>query len=554
MAIDPQRPRRGRAGRSARRWKVLTIASLAVAVQSMPTPSAAQASAPGNAGIPRDPWRFTPSIGLDETWSDNINLAPRGSEQSDFVTTISPALRVTRFGPRVTASFNYNPQLLYYARGTNGTQLRNYLDGSLSATVVDNLLFFDALTSISQSNISPYGTLAANSVNASGNRAETRTYSLGPTLRSRFGNDFSYSAAYRFSGTTSDNSAYAANHTNSLVAQFESGTSLRNFGYGADISRIEQSYGRAGDVVQETVGTTLTYVLSPTFRLRGRIGYDRNSYPTSSQADLKGASYSGGFDWTPSQHTALNAQVGHRYFGPTANITFRETTSRFAVTARYSRDQTTSTGAGLALVANPNYVLVDQFLRPTIPDPVLRAIAVASALQQAGLSTSPFQTTDFLSNQLFLQKVAQASVGFFGLRNTVTLDASRSETRALSNINVGFDVFDQSQQYRTTSYTASLSHRLGPRTTANVSASKVHNQAVIGFGDTRQRVFSVGASRQIQKNLSANVSYRNTRQTGSGIVSNAFNTPGGNFNTGSGNFFSNGYTENAVYGSLRLSF
>ena len=525
-------------------WKRVTIATVAVVVQCSPGVSHAQAL--GNGGAARDPWRFTPSLSVDETWSDNINLAPSGAERSDFVTTVSPALRLTRVGPRFTVNFDYSPQFLYYARGSNGSTVRNYLDAVANGTLIDNLLFFDAAVAVAQSNVSPFGTLAADQVNGTGNRAETRTYSFGPTLRSHSGSDFTYSAGYHFTGSTSNNDAYAANHTSQVFGQFESGTSFRNLGYGADASRVVQSYGAAGEIVQETGGVTLTYVLLPTLHLRGRVGYDRNSYPTTGQPDLKGPSYSGGFDYAPSQHTQLNVQVGHRYFGPTANISLRETTTQFAVTALYSRDQTTSSGNGLGLVADPNYTLVDQYYRATITDPVLRAAAVQTALQQAGLSTSQFAAATFLSNQLYLQKTAELSVAAFGRTNTVTFEAVRAESQALSSIAAGLDVFNQAQRFRSTSFSANWNHRLGPRTNVNATASRVHNQAVVGVGDTQQRTFTASINRQISRYLSGTLSYRNTHQTGS----SQNNGP----DASSGNFYGGSYTENAVYGSLRLTF
>ena len=506
----------------------------------------AQVPSAQSGGAPRDPWRLVPSISVDETWSDNINLAPAGAETSDFVTTISPGLRLTRFGPRLTVNFNYNPQFLYYARGTGGSQIRNYLDASVTGSVIENFLFFDALVSVSQGNVSPFGTLAANTVNNSGNRAETRSYSLGPSIRSRVGSDLTYAAGYRFTGSTSNNDAYSASHTSTLYAQFESGTSFRNFGYGADISRSDQSFGELNSIVQETVGTTLTYAVTPAFRLRGRIGYDRNSYPTTGQPDLKGASYSGGFDWQPSRHTQVNAQVGHRYFGPTANISVRETIDRVSISARYSRDQTTSAASGLGLVADPNYALLDQIFRTAIPDTGQRSLAVVNALRQAGLPTSQFTTTSFLSNQLYLQKTLQLSIGLRGLRNTVSLTGSSSESQTLSAIDTGFDVFNQAQRFRTTTYSGTWSYRLGPRTNVYATVTKTRNSAIVGNGDTRQRQLVASVNRQIGRHLDGSVSYRNTVQTGDG-QNNTINP----FNN---NFYSGSYRENAVYGSLRLTF
>ena len=591
MVIEHQRRRRGCAGsfhRSRKRHSPFVLTAFAVVAQGLCGVAVAQVSAdsltsapiagepsipgagiaatgptgiarPGNGGAPRDPWRFVPSIEVDETYSDNINLQPAGAERSDLVTSVTPSLRVTRYGPRLTATFDYSPQLLFYARGTNGTQVRNYLDASFDAALIPNFLFFDAQVAIAQTNVSPFGTQAANTVNGNANRAETRTYALGPSLRSRFGNDLSYSAGYRYTGSTANNDAYSTNHTNVVYAQFQSGTSYRNLGYGLDASRSEQSYGRLGSIVEETAGLTPTYVVTSTFQLRGRIGYDRNSYPTTGQPDLKGPSYSGGFDWHPSQHTQLDVQVGHRYFGPSANITLRETTSKIAVTALYSRDQTTSSNSGLGLVADPRYAILDQYFRGTITDPALRAQAVSGVLQQAGLSTSQFTQSAFLSNQLYLQKLAQISVALLGLRNTVTFDASRNESRALSNLQTDFDIFDQAQQFRQTVFDVNWSYRVGPQTTANLFASHSRTEALeSSSGSTRQRIVGVSVSRQLQRHLSGTLLVRNTRQTADTPNNGANNGANNNVNTAFGNSFGNfyggNYRENEVLGSLRLTF
>lgn len=520
-------------------WKLLTIAAVAVAVQALPRDVRAQAQAAGNGGAPRDPWRFASSIGVDETYSDNINLSPAGTERSDLVTSISPTLSLTRFGPRVTATLLYSPQLLLYANGTNGTQFRNSLNASANASIIENFLFFDAAANISQQNISPFGTQAANTVNGSTNRAETRSYTFGPSLQSRFDRDLQYSAGYRYSQSNSDSSAYATSHTNVLYGQFQSSTSFRDVGFGASINRSDQDYGGLNEIIVESVNGNLTYVLQPTIHLQGNIGYDRNRYPTTGQADFQGVSYSGGFSWQPSHHTAVNAQVGHRYFGPTANISIQQTTARFVVSAIYVRDQTTSNGTGITQVQDPNYALVDQFYRATITDPVLRQQAVIAALQQAGLSTSQFGTAGFISNQLFVQKRADVSVGLLGLHNTITFDANRTESQSLSAITAGFDIFNQASRFQTTSFSGNLSHRLGPRTTLNFTAQKIHNSAIQGIGDTRQRQLVMSVNRQFQQKLSGTLLYRNTNQTS---------------NNPTAGFYGGNYRENAILGSLRLTF
>ncbi len=541
MAIEERWHRQGRAEASpGLPLKLLSLAVLAAGLALIGEDVSAQIQAAGNAGAPRDPWRLTSSLRIEETYSDNVNLAPQGSERSEFVTSISPALRLTRYGSRLNVGLTYQPQFLYYARGTNGSTLRNYLDATAKATVVDNLLFFDARAAVSQQNVSPFGTLAANSVNGSSNRVESRTYSFGPTLRSRFGNDLSYNAGYRYTGSSYDSTALGTSHTSEIFGSIQSGTSFRDLGGGLTYNRSDQSYGGSNEIITENAGANLTYVLTSTVHLRGGIGYDRNRYPAFPENDLSGLSYFGGFDWNPSHHTQVSAQVGHRYFGPTANISLRESTAHTSLSVSYTRDQTTSSASGLGLVTNPQYALVDQLLLGAFPDPVLRAQAVTGILSRAGLPTSQFGTTGFVSNQLYVQKRFDITLVLLGLRNTVSLNAYRSDSQALSNLSFGTDIFNQSSRFRQTGYSVNWSHKLGPRTSANVGAQKIHNQAVVGAGDTRQRILTASINRQIQKNLSGAVSYRNTRQDADSGA-----TPG---------FFSGNYRENAVIGSLLLTF
>ncbi len=532
MVIDERRRHRRTEASRGLPSKLSTFAVLVAWATLMGQTAHAQA---------RDPWRLQPSLSIGETWSDNINLAAPGSERSDLVTNISPALQLTRLGSRLKVDFVYRPQLLYYAQGTNGSTLRNYLDAVANATLVENLLFFDARASVSQENVSPFGSLAANSVNGSNNRTESRNYSFGPSLRSRFGNDISYSTGYRYTGSSYNSNAVATNHTSEIYGNIQSATTLRDIGVGANFDRTDQVYGGANEIIVETVGSNLTYTLSPTIHLRANVGYDRNHYPAAPDRGLSGVSYSGGFDWNPTRHTSLSAQVGHRYFGPTANISLNQATAHAALHVSFTRDQTTSSSAGLGVVANPEYALLDQILLASIPDPIQRALAVASFLARAGLSTARFGTTGFISTQLYVQKRFEVSLALLGLRNNVTLNVFRAESQALSTLATSFDVFNQASKFRQTGYSANWSHTLGPRTSANVSVQKFHNKALSGSGDTKQQIILASINRQFQRRLSGSLQYRNTRQDSNG---------GGN----GGNFFSSNYRENAVIGSLNLTF
>lgn len=534
MVIDPGRRVRGASlssGGFSPRWPL----RLAATGLSILVGQGSFAQTATTAGAPRDPWRVQPSLSATEIYSDNINLAPSGSERSDLVTMISPSLRVTRLSPRLTLNLIYSPQLLYYANGTNGATVRNYLDAAANATLVRNLLYFDARGSVSQQNASPFGILAANTANGSSNRVEARTFSFGPSIRSHLGNDVTYNAGYRYSTTSSNSNVLSRRSTDQIYGLVETRTSFRDLGVSANFDRTNIRYGGSNTILTQTVGTTLTYVVSSTLRLLAGVGYDRNEYPSFPGRNLNGRSYFGGFDWTPSRNTRLNAQVGRRYFGKTANVAFTRRTPRTVFNVSYVRGQITSAQSYGALILNSNYALLDQFYLARIPDPVLRDQAVIATLSQSGLPTSRFGVLGFVSNQLYQQKGLNVSLALLGLRNTVTLNVYRTETQALSNLNFPLDVFNATRGFRQRGAIVSWTHRLGPRTTVTATAQKLRNESLAVTATTRQQILTATATRQIAPRTFGSVQYRNTRQDGSGL--------------GAGS-----YRENSVIASVRHDF
>ena len=72
-------------------------------------------------------WTVKPSLSLTENYSDNIRRAPRGNEQSDLITQISPGLNLTGTGPKLTFSTIYQMQNLFYAKNKQSDSTRHNL-------------------------------------------------------------------------------------------------------------------------------------------------------------------------------------------------------------------------------------------------------------------------------------------------------------------------------------------------------------------------------------------------------------------------------------------
>ncbi len=479
------------------------------------------------------PWKFEPALTLTETYSDNINLSPAGQERSDWVTTISPSLVLRRKSAHLDLSFLYAPELLYYANGTNGTTVRNTLKAIAKSELVNDHLFFDADAQISQQNGSPFQTQAANTVNGSSNRAETRTLNLNPYFRSHFGSDGNYLLGYRYSRNDSDSNFLTLSNSNDYYASVSDSLGSK-FRWSLNYDKQTSNYKNLNDQSTEHESVTLTYLFDSRLTLFVTGGQERNDYVTFSGESSDGSYYTAGFQWAPNPTNSLNAQHGHHYFGRTDHIDFTHRTPLTIWRAGYSNDMTSS-AQQLSLPANfSTAALLDSLFVSRYPDPVARNQAISTLLQQSIQPNGQLQQFNFLTNQIYLQKRLDLSLALVGLRNTITFTFNRSQQKALSKEVIPLDIFAGSRSFRTTSFMTSWAYQMGPRTTASLSAQRTRSQALDNADESRQRIFAFVLQRQIQRNLSTSLQLRNTRQDG--------------------NFLGSGYTENAIIGSLHMQF
>src|SRR5215471_16276966 len=94
---------------------------------------------------------IVPTIGLEEVLTDNVNLAPSGSAESDLVTVITPGLRVNEKSARASLSGQIEVPILIYARtgSQNDTVLpQANLTGQVEA--LEKFLYIEGAASVQQ--------------------------------------------------------------------------------------------------------------------------------------------------------------------------------------------------------------------------------------------------------------------------------------------------------------------------------------------------------------------------------------------------------------------
>ncbi|WP_288050534.1 hypothetical protein [Acidiphilium sp.] len=156
----------------------------AVRLGALPSPFASSGGLEGPAPLPRG-LEFTPSIGLSE--EALVGGFPKSyGFDNEFITSLTPGLRVVGTAPIGRVSLDYRPQLELYARESRDSGISQSLNGSFETQLIPGRLDLSASAFLTQQategGLAPGGS-AAIAPNA---RTTTQSYLVSPHYRYRF--------------------------------------------------------------------------------------------------------------------------------------------------------------------------------------------------------------------------------------------------------------------------------------------------------------------------------------------------------------------------------
>jgi uncharacterized protein (PEP-CTERM system associated) len=450
-------------------------------------------------------WRIIRRMNLVETYSDNVRLGQGGSATGDFITQINPGITIDGLGSRFNANVNYTTNSLIYAQNSNFSRIRHQLNATGTAELYKDLFFVDGRASISQQNVSLLGPQAIDNVNITGNRANVSVYTISPYLRHRFQDFATTELRYARNWVNSGVNPLFNSQADSVLFNLNSGSAFKTLGWGVNYSHqmIDFATGRTVEL-ERSIGN-LSYTITPQFALTATGGYERNSF-ISIRGSPSAPLWTVGFVWQPTERTNIAVSGGQRFFGNTYSAVASHRTRLTAWDLSYAQNITTfnqqaGLGMGLGLPGGLGGSL-NSLLGAQNPSLGLDAIQQASnAILGLGLSSSFFSPTNFLTNQLFLQKMLQASVAMNGASNTVVLRVFNMTRQAWSPDSTdaglaGAQDLSLLNHTRQTGANALWSYRLSGLTSANINfgytrfsflgTNRVNDFMLIMLGMTRQ--------------------------------------------------------------------
>lgn len=474
-------------------------------------------------------WRFTPELTLRETYSDNVNLAPAGSERSAFITEVMPGFSLTGRGRRSELRANYQARGVAYSGDVGGSNIQNYLNAAGSAELADDFLFIDGSANISNVSTSPFGPQAVDSTYAIGNRSEVRSYTISPYARKRYGSFAEGELRYTRQGVSSDTGGFASLDSDQLNLRINSGEAFRILGWDVVASRRHNNFSGLNSVNNDYVNGTLRYRLTDQLSLTGAAGYERYTYESIDDGP-RGASWSAGFDWRPSPRTSLAATAGKRFYGDAYSLNGMHRSRYTTWSISYNEDISTAQQQFADSGSISTVSFLNQVFQANIPDPVARTQAVDAFIRASNLPPTLANPASGLSNRFFLQKRLQGSVALSTGKSTVLLSAFNTLRRPQTASSQNAALFGSQNQFfvddtRQRGVSGLWNYKLSPLTSMNLNTLYYRSSSNITRLTDDNTLVTLGLSHQLSAKVNGTVElrrYQGTRnETGAEFRENA---------------------------------
>lgn len=334
-------------------------------------------------------WLIVPAMTAKEVYTDNVTLAPSGSEQNDFVTDLSPGISVHGNTRRLLLDLNYQAQNLLYADHPGFNTTNHLFQTHGTGTLIDHTLFVDFSSRYSPQNISDTGRVAIDNISVTGNTANVFTYDVSPYWKQRIGNFAKLETRFRYDALQSNQSnRLPTSRGRNWDVSLASGPRFTRLLWRADYRRQATTGGGVSKSVLSSFIADGKYVIDSTWAAELKAGIDVNNL--GGGLTTRTPAWGVGGVWTPNARTYLETTIGRRYGKLDFFLNFQHRTAKTKWIANYRQEATTTRSY---LLQQQVFPILDAFGNPIINvntgQPVLLNVNV------------PVQTAEVILSKLF---------------------------------------------------------------------------------------------------------------------------------------------------------
>ena len=420
-------------------------------------------------------WTVVPEISVRETYTDNVFLSEPLTH--DFITQVTPGIRIDGRGPRLAATLSYRPSALFYARQSDFNDVVNDLSAFGRLEAIERLFFVEAAASITQSFITPFAPQPGEVFTITRNRFESRTASVSPYLRGQLGGSVDYELRSRHLWTHTDTAALSDFYTRQWFGRLAG--PVRRFGWAVEFDDTVTAYEgftQQPDQASRLYRGRLFFQPDPGWRFFVSGGREANNFVL--QEWRRETIYGAGLYWRPGPRTSADVEFEHRFFGPYRLARFNHRDRLTAWSASYSRDTSNFQTEVLRLPPGNTASLLDAVFAARIPDPNERRAAVDQFVRATGAPDSLAASRAFYTERIYLREGVDASFAILGVRNSVTFTAFYTEnTELFPDVALIFpDPFVLGDRFTQQGFGARADHRLTPFATLGASVTRTYTR------------------------------------------------------------------------------
>jgi len=461
-------------------------------------------------------WRVTPRIDLRETYSDNLGLRSDADARGGFISEASPTVVVSANGPRLTLNAEAGWRMYAYSNDDTN-DLRNSerrYNATARAMVVDQLFFVDAAASSSRQAVSAFGPVSSNNY-SSANNTDIRTWRISPYLQHRFGSTADLNMRYTRDSVNGGTGGYGNSLANTSSIDLSSGRAFTTLGGSLSYYRQDLKDEYSGESSSESATAGLRWSVIRRLSLTANVGYDKYEYPVLNER-TQGRSWSGGFIWTPSTRTKVQASFGRRYFGKTGMLAASYRTQRTVWSLDYNDAITTSRQQFLLPAAVDTAAMLDSLFAADFPDPVQRQQAIQAYMAATGLPPTLLDSINYLSNRYIRVRRLQGTALLRGARSNLTFTVFRDQRNALSTQQSDSTLLlgqlaTLNDDTRQRGASANFDYRLSTRSNAYVNLSASHIESLSTNLTNNISETHLGMSHRFDARAQGSLEFRHTR-------------------------------------------
>jgi uncharacterized protein (PEP-CTERM system associated) len=497
----------------------------------------------------RADWKFTPTVGVSETYSDNPGLQRDQEAHGQWIAESIPGFTLNHRSRRLRLAASGEWHFYAYSEShtPNTHDRERRYSANAEALLIENLLTLQTRANGSSQAISAFGPRFTTPYSTF-NRTDVQTWSISPILQHRFGNFADLRLQVSRDGVKTDGqnktSAFAnsLSNTGSFVLNSKK-NAPQALGWTLQYSRQDMETERFGESRSKNASATLSYRLSRSWTALATGGYDSYEY-SSSNDRTAGRSLTGGFAWTPTTRTSIDARFGHSYLGKTGSLQAVQRNRHLVSRVSYTDQVTTTRSQFLLPAAIDTAAMLDQLFSATITDPVLRAQAVQAYLAASGLPPTLADSVNYLSNRFIREKRLQAAYIYTMGHSSLNLSVYKSERVALTSTQMdsellGSQLGSLNDNVRQKGVSAGIDYRLSPRTTANFGLSATRSFSITTGHETPNHYINLGLTHQFDRKTRGNLELRHVHGANGILINTVGAAPGG-------------YNENALAATITV--